>query len=62
MKVGDIVGRTRHSHHKIGIILKEYNSTQSENSFYVHWFDLDPAEERHGWFSKGELRVINEAG
>ena len=62
MKVGDLVGRTRHSHHKIGIILKECNRIQTiEGSFYVHWFDLDPAEERHGWFSKGELRVINEA-
>ena len=61
MKVGDLVRRTRHSHHKIGIILKDYKPIQKENSFYVHWFDLDPAEERHGWFNCGELKVINES-
>ena len=62
MKPGDLVSRTRHSQHKHGVILKRFTMQHGKHSFYVHWFDLDPDEERHGWFSKGELRLINEFG
>ena len=60
MKKGDLVSRTRHSQHKHGIILKSFTMQYGKRSFYVHWFDLDPSEERHGWFSKYELKVISE--
>jgi hypothetical protein len=56
MKVGSLVRRTRHSHHKLGVVLR---TSERTNSFYIQWLDLDPDEERNGWFSRGELaRVI----
>jgi hypothetical protein len=59
MKTGDLVHRTRHSHHKIGVVLR--TSSTRLPSFYIYWFDLDPSEERHGWFSRGELEVVDES-
>ena len=61
MKIGDLVHRTRHSHHKIGVILRLSFTSKKRPDFWVHWFDLDPSEERHGWFRRGELEVINES-
>jgi hypothetical protein len=58
MKVGSLVRRTRHSHHKTGVVLR--TSSTRLPSFYVYWFDLDPDEERNGWFSRSELKVIDE--
>ena len=48
MKVGNLVRRTRHSHHKIGVVLKEASCDQNHaiRSFWIYWFDLDPDEER----------------
>ena len=60
MKVGSLVRRTRHSHHKIGVILKEYIQDHAIRSLWVYWFDLDPSEERHGWFSSGELQAVKK--
>ena len=62
MMVGSLVRRTRHSHHKIGVVLKEASCDQNHaiRSFWIYWFDLDPSEERHGWFSGGELKVVKK--
>jgi hypothetical protein len=57
VKVGSLVRRTRHSHHKIGVVL-QVAQLGGRQSLYVRWFELDPSEERHGWFSRGELKVI----
>ena len=62
MKVGSLVRRTRHSHHKIGVVLRaHWPMDKKRPSFWIHWFDLDPDEERNGWFSRGELEAINES-
>ena len=61
MKVGSLVRRTRHSHHKLGVILRASNCrfrNDQRPDFWVHWFDLDPSEERHGWCHTGELEVV----
>ena len=59
MKVGDLVRRTRHSHHKIGVVLHT-SLPVPRTSYYIYWFDLDPDEERHGWFSRGELKAVKK--
>ena len=61
MKTGDLVHRTRHSHHKIGVILRtSWPMDKKRPDFWVHWFDLDPSEERHGWFRRGELKAVKK--
>ncbi len=57
MKIGDLVHRTRHSHHKVGVVLR---TSPPHRSFWIHWFDLDPDEERNGWFRCGELKVVKK--
>ena len=62
MQVGSLVRRTRHSHHKIGVVLRaSWPMDKKRPSFWIHWFNLDPSEERHGWFRRSELEVINES-
>ena len=57
MKIGDLVHRTRHSHHKVGVVLR---TSERTNSFYIQWFDLDPDEERNGWFDRGHLKAVKK--
>ena len=65
MKVGDLVRRKQHSHHKTGLILKARYPKATymwpDSRFYVHWFEINPSEERHEWFHYYLLETVSES-